>query len=105
MEGLKMSKITSSWWSVYENLNLYDGKLQTISDDSEDMLTITYPTGLIIDVGYIALEKRYYITVVKNDSVDSWNSPIMKIEVYKKSSLAYTLQNTIQELHNLGNLI
>ena len=86
------------WFNAYTSLDLCGGKLKTISDDDEDMLTITYPNGLVIDVGYISEENSYYITVVKDNSSNGWNSPIMQINVLKKSSLLDALQNTIQKI-------
>lgn len=96
-----MLKKNDKWWKVYESLDLCGGELQTISDDDEDMITITYLNGIIIDVGYISNDKKYYITVVKDDSIESWNSPIMIIEELNKTSLPTVLQNIIFEVKEI----
>lgn len=93
-----MKKANKACW--YSDINLYGGKLEYIMDDDEDMLTITYKKGLIIDVGYISELNTYFITAVKDASVKSWNSPMMSVEVHDKNMLANALQNVIIQLHN-----
>lgn len=85
----------SSWYQEYEDLDLCGGELTAILDDDEDMLEINYPDGSMIDVGYIAKNKMYYITAVKDDSGEAWNEPREIIEVSEKSMLAYELQSII----------
>ena len=38
-------------WEVYASLDLRGGHFNGILDDSEDMIEITYPDGMLIDVG------------------------------------------------------
>lgn len=95
-----MKKIDKFWYEVYANINLYGGKLETISDDDEDMLTITYQNGLMIDVGYIQSENTYYITVVTDDSIEGWKNPINVVEVRNKDSLVVEIQNVILKYCN-----
>lgn len=85
----------NQWWNIYTKLNLCGGKLKTILDDDEDMITITYATGLLIDVGYVQHLKTYYITVVSTDSIEGWKSPLMIVEVHNKSELFNKIQEII----------
>ena len=83
------------WDDEYKKLNLAGGKLQSICDDDQDMLLITYPDGMQIDVGYIKEEQTYYITVVQNDTIESWNKPLGVFSTNDKSKLSTELQKAI----------
>lgn len=89
------------WDDEYKKLDLARGKLQSISDDCEDMLLITYEDGMQIDVGYIFQEKTYYITVVKDDSIEALNSPLEVFETCDKSQLPDILQKAIYKFRNV----
>ncbi len=80
------------WQDEYRNLNLYGGEIQLISDD-EDMITITYPDGMLIDVGL--KDSIYYITVISSDDMDGWQSPLSEIAVSEKTVLPQPIQETI----------
>ncbi len=90
-----------NWYDAYKKLDLAHGKLQTICDDDEDMLVITYEDGMQIDVGYILEEKTYYITVVKDDTMVSWNNPLGVFTTSDKSKLPTELQKAIQKFRNI----
>ena len=90
-----------NWYDVYKKLDLAQGKLQTICDDDEDMLLITYEDGMQIDVGYIKDENTYYITVVKDDTTESWNNPLGKFTTNDKSKLPSELQKAIHKFRNI----
>lgn len=81
----------------YSDLNLYGGKLEYISDDDQDMLTITYKNGILIDVGYIEELRTYFITAVKDNN---WISPIAEAEVHDKHLLADSLQDMIIKIQS-----
>lgn len=83
------------WWEKYDSLDLKNGYLIDISDDDEDMLEIHYQDGMMIDVGYIEVDRLYYITVVEDDSMESWTNPLLVKEVSKKYKLPSELQNVI----------
>ena len=85
----------------YEKLDLAQGKLQCICDDDEDMLLITYEDGMQIDVGYIKEDKTYYITVVKDDTIESWNNPLGEFAATEKSKLSTELQKAIYKFRNI----
>ena len=89
------------WYDVYKKLDLAQGKLQTICDDDQDMLLISYEDGMQIDVGYIEEEKTYYITVVKDDTMESWNNPLGVFSTYDKSRLPTELQKAIHKFRNI----
>ena len=89
-----------SWDDTYKQLDLAHGKLQSICDDEQDMLLITYEDGMQIDVGYIEEDKTYYITVVKDDTMKSWNHPLGIFSTNDKSKLPTELQKAIQKFRN-----
>ena len=90
-----------NWYDVYKKLDLAQGKLQSICDDDEDMLLITYEDGMQIDVGYIEDDKTYYITVVKDDTMESWNNPLGVFSTNDKSKLPSELQKAIYKFRNI----
>ncbi len=90
-----------NWYDVYKRLNLAQGRLQTICDDDQDMLLITYEDGMQIDVGYIEDDKTYYITVVKDDTMESWNNPLGVFSTGDKSNLPTELQKAIRKFRNI----
>ncbi len=85
------------WYDVYKKLDLAQGKLQTICDDDQDILLISYEDGMQIDVGYIEEDKTYYITVVKDDTMESWNNPLGVFSTNDKSKLPTELQKAIHK--------
>lgn len=89
-----------SWDSVYKELDLACGNLQSICDDDEDMLLITYEDGMQIDVGYIAENKSYCITVVSSDTMESWNAPLGVFITKDKSELATEIQKAVYKFRN-----
>ena len=89
-----------NWYDVYKRLNLAQGRLQTICDDDQDMLLITYEDGMQIDVGYIEEDKAYYITVTKDDTTESWNDPLGVFSTNDKSKLPAELQKAIHKFRN-----
>ncbi len=89
------------WYDVYKKLDLAQGKLQIICDDEQDMLFITYEDGMQIDVGYIEDDKTYYITVVKDDTMESWNNPLGVFSTCDKSNLPTELQKAIYKFRNI----
>ena len=89
------------WYDVYKKLDLAQGKLQTICDDDQDMLLISYEDGMQIDVGYIEEDKTYYITVVKDDTVESLNNPLGVFSTNDKSKLPTELQKAIHKFRNI----
>ena len=90
-----------TWYDIYKKLDLAQGNLQTICDDDQDMLLITYEDGMQIDVGYIEDDNTYYITVVKEDTMESWNNPLGELAITDKSQLPNELQKVIYKLRNI----
>ncbi|MBR6567196.1 MAG: hypothetical protein IKK60_00925 [Clostridia bacterium] len=90
-----------NWYDVYKRLDLANGNLQIICDDDQDMLLITYDDGMQIDVGYIKDENTYYITVVKDDTMKSWNNPLGVFSTCEKSKLPTELQKAIYKFRNV----
>ncbi len=90
-----------NWYDVYKRLDLANGNLQIICDDDQDMLLITYDDGMQIDVGYIKDENTYYITVVKDDTMESWNNPLGLFSTNDKSKLPNELQKAIHKFRNI----
>ena len=83
------------WYDKYQKLDLRNGKIEFISEDDEDMIEIRYKDGMLIDVGYIEDDKKYYITVVKSDDFDNWNNPLAEYEVVSKNRLFDEIQKVI----------
>ena len=99
----KLEEKERPWWSVYADLDLCGGKLITISDDDQDMLEVKYQNGAMIDVGYVELENNdfvYEITATKDDTVESWNAFIIRVEIHEKNLLANNLQNVIYQIQD-----
>ncbi len=90
-----------NWYDAYKRLDLAEGKLQTICDDDQDMLLITYEDAMQIDVGYIKDENTYYITVVKDNTMESWNKPLGVFSTTDKSKLPAELQKAIHQFRNM----
>lgn len=90
-----------NWYDVYKKMDLAQGELQPICDDDQNMLLITYNDGMQIDVGYIEENKTYYITVVKDDTMESWNNPLGKFATADKSILPTELQKAIYRFRNI----
>ena len=83
------------WWQVYDTLDLRGGKAVYILDDDEDMLEITYPDGMLIDVGRADSTGLYYITVVVSNDVAGWQHPLYEQPVSDKAVLPSCLQQVI----------
>ena len=92
--------IQPCWDDVYKKLDLACGKLQSICDDDEDMLRITYDDGMLIDVGYVAEDKTYYITIVASDTAKGRKEPLGVVAVTDKSMLAPELQKAVYAFRN-----
>lgn len=89
------------WDDVYKKLDLAGGMLQSICDDDQDMLVITYEDGMYIDVGYIEEEKTYYITVVEQETMEAWNNPLGVFSTCDKSRLPNELQKAIHTFRSI----
>ncbi len=90
-----------NWYDIYKRLHLAQGNLQAICEDDQDMLLITYEDGMQIDVGYIEDDKTYYITVVKDDTMESWNNSLGIFSTDDKSKLPTELQKAIRKFRNI----
>lgn len=93
--NVELESYQPSWDSTYKKLDLARGKLQSIRDDDEDMLLITYADGMQIDVGYMKEDKTYCITVLSSDTEASWNKPLGVFTTKDKSKVASELQKAI----------
>lgn len=89
-----------NWYDVYKRLNLAQGKLQSLCDDREDMLLITYEDGMQIHVGYTNEDKTYCITIVKDEDAKSSNTTLGKFATADKSNLPTELQKAILKFRN-----
>lgn len=89
------------WDDVYKKLDLAGGMLQSICDDDQDMLVVTYEDGMYIDVGYIEEDKTYYITVVEQETMEAWNNPLGVFSTCDKSRLPNELQKAIHTFRNI----
>ena len=88
------------WYDEYSSLNLMDGNIRFILEDDEDMIKITYPDGMMIDVGKASMNGRYYITVVSSDDIDGWEHPLREVEIIDKSELYKNIQDVIFQHRN-----
>ena len=59
------------------------------------MLTIIFYNGKLHDVGFIEEEKAYYITVVDDDTLESWNNTLKVIKINNKHYLLDSIQEMI----------
>lgn len=90
----------NNWTDTYQSLDLKSGKIEFICEDDQDMIEIRYDDGMLIDVGYIAEERKYYITVVESDDANGWEKPLAVREVDFKEKLFSEIQKTIFECRN-----
>ena len=72
-----------------------NGKVEFIREDDQGMIAIHNDDGMLIDVGYIEDDKKYYITVAKSDDLIDWNNPLKVIEVNSKDILFNEIQEVI----------
>lgn len=86
-----------SWHDEYDKLDLLNGKISFVSDDTEDMIKIDYPDGMQIDIGYIEHTQSYVITVVSNDTEEAWEAPLEEIKVKNKAELLEKMQEVIDK--------
>lgn len=87
----------NDWTDIYKNLDLRKGKTEFICEDDQDMIEIRYDDGMLIDVGYIEEDKKYYITVVELDDANGWGKPLAVKAVDSKENLFNEIQKTIFE--------
>lgn len=85
------------WWKFYETLHLYGGIANYIFDDFEDMIEISYPDGMLVDVGKSDDDGNYYITVVSSDDEKGWQKPLEIISVADKKDLYGKIQDAIEK--------
>ncbi len=85
-------------WELFASLDLRGGVLETIEDDGQDMLEIHYPSGMMIDVGYIEDDRTYYVTAVADKSVAAWNAPLAEASVTDKAALPGLIQQVIDRI-------
>ncbi len=85
------------WRKPYESLALSGGKIELLCNDDEDMIEIRYPDGMLIDVGKALADQLYHITVVAEDSVSGWQSPLYEEAIADKESLPARLQQVIDQ--------
>ncbi len=97
-DGCLVEKVM--WWREFESLDFFGGKVFFIGDDLEDMIEITYPDGMFIDVGKAEKDGIYYITVLSSNDRKGWNSPLSEIAVINKEQLFDSIQKVIIEFRN-----
>lgn len=85
----------SNWIEEYSNLDLKNGEIKFICDDDQDMIEIRYDDGMLIDVGYVEEDRKYYITVVKSDDKNGWQNPLEIVEVGLKEVLSAEIQKIV----------
>ncbi len=83
------------WYDEYKNLDLKNGEIKFICDDDQDMIEIRYDDGMLIDVGYVEEDRKYYITVVKSDDKNGWQNPLEIVEVGLKEVLSAEIQKIV----------
>lgn len=86
------------WWKKYESFELLGGNIFYIGDDLEDMIEISYPDGMFIDVGKFG--DVYCITVLPSNDTEGWNSPLAEIIVDSKDTLFDNIQKAITHYRN-----
>lgn len=94
-EYQKKVNVMSNWIEEYSNLDLKNGEIKFICDDDQDMIEIRYDDGMLIDVGYVEEDRKYYITVVKSDDKNGWQNPLEIVEVGLKEVLSAEIQKIV----------
>ena len=85
----------SNWIEEYSYLDLKNGEIEFICDDDQDMIEIRYDDGMLIDVGYVEDDRKYYITVVKSNDENGWQNPLEIVEVDLKEVLSAEIQKIV----------
>lgn len=85
------------WWKEFESLNLYGGNSFYIGNDLEDMIEISYPDGMFIDIGKSEEDSIYYITVLSSNNRLGWQNPLSVISVSDRTLLYSEIQETIKK--------
>lgn len=85
------------WWETYESLDLRGGQADYILNDSEDMIEITYPDGMLIDIGKAESTGLYYITVVASNDAKGWRNPLYELPVSDKEALPGCIEQVIRQ--------
>ena len=83
------------WCEKYQKLDLRNGRIEFICEDDQDMIEIRYKDGMLIDVGFVEEDKKYYITVIKFDGLENWSNPLAEYEVVSKERLFDEIQKVI----------
>ena len=83
------------WQKEFKPLELRGGNISYICNDDEDMIEITYPDGMLIDVGKALSTGLYYVTVVASNDLAGWQHPLYEIAVYERAKLFCSIQSTI----------
>lgn len=84
-----------AWWEAYSGLNLRGGRIEFFYDDEEDMITINYEDGMLIDVGRYGPDQLYGIYVVSSADEQGWSAPLAVICVEEKKDLPTKIQEAI----------
>ncbi|MDE5854810.1 MAG: hypothetical protein K2O36_01160 [Ruminococcus sp.] len=85
------------WWKEFESLNLYGGNSFYIGNDLEDMIEISYPDGMFIDIGKSEEDSIYYITVLSSNNRLGWQNPLSVVSVSERALLYSEIQETIKK--------
>lgn len=85
------------WWEEFESLNLYGGSSFYIGNDLEDMIEISYPDGMFIDIGKSDEDGIYYIAVLSSNNRIGWQNPLSVVSVSDRTLLYNEIQETIKK--------
>lgn len=88
-------KINEINW-LFPNLECKTGKVKCISYMDEDMLTISFPSGYKIDLGFI--ENEFVITITKHSD---WANIIDELHIKLRSAIEEKLQSLVYKYENL----
>ena len=83
------------WRKEFEPLDLRGGSISFICNDDEDMIEITYPDGMLIDVGKAQSTGLYYVTVVSSNNPAGWKAPLYELPFATRADLVAGIQKAI----------
>lgn len=83
----------------FNDIDFKGGNVNTIEKLGQDMLEVFYPSGYMIDVGYVERLNTFYVTVVKNDD---WANIIKELPAKTEVELKQNLRFAIDFVVSMG---
>jgi hypothetical protein len=83
------------YWDM-ESVDLHTPLAHQLSELKEDLAQISYPSGILVDIGWypeLSEEGAFLVTVVKHEN---WETPLMKEACSSALELVEAIKNAIR---------